>query len=51
MRRIRASGDAAKAIEFDIFLMSDNSFILPNLNKILFGFFFPALYVFREDGP
>lgn len=40
MRRIRTSGDATKESEFDILLMSVNSFILPTLNKTLIVFFF-----------
>lgn len=40
MSRIKTLGDATKESEFDIFLMFDNSFILPTLNKSLFGFFF-----------
>lgn len=40
MRRIRTSGDATKESEFDILLMSVNSFILPTLNKTLIFFFF-----------
>lgn len=51
MRRIRTSGDATKESEFDILLMSVNSFILPALNKTLIVFFFPAPCLFREDSP
>lgn len=39
MRRIKTSGNATKDSEFDILLLSVNSFILPIL-KSLFGVFF-----------
>lgn len=45
MRRIRTSGDATKESEFDILLMSVNSFILPALNKTLFFFFLLPAYL------
>lgn len=48
MRRIRTSGNATKESEFDVLLMSVNSFILTTL-KSLFGIF-SLLCVFREDG-